>query len=138
MDSHNCRRYVEDGRVWNEGDVQVKLPKPYGVGYGAIVPKRGECANLFVPVALSASHIAFGSIRMEPVFMVLAQSAALAADLVLRTACDVQDVRYADLKPALDAAGQVAFRDPQRLNPRRGNEADQSRYEPMVERVVTW
>lgn len=138
MDSHNCRRYVEDGRVWNEGDVQIKLTKPYGVGYSAIVPKRGECANLYVPVALSASHIAFGSIRMEPVFMVLAQSAVLAADLVLRSGGNVQDLPYTELKPVLAAAGQVVVWDPQRLNPRHGNEQDHARYEAMVDRVVNW
>jgi hypothetical protein len=138
MDSHNCRRYVADGRVWNEGDVQVRLPKPYGIGYGSIVPRRGECQNLLVPVALSASHIAFGSIRMEPVFMVLAQSAALAAGLALRDQRPVQEVPYAELKPQLLAAGQVVDWDAAKLNPRHGNEGDSSRYDPPVPRKVTW
>ncbi len=79
MDSHNCGRYVVNGMVKNEGDVQIGIPKPYKVSYRAITPKETECSNLIVPVCLSASHIAYGSIRMEPVFMVLGQSAALAA-----------------------------------------------------------
>jgi len=91
MDSHNCRRFVKDGRVYNEGDVQVHLPKPYGISYRTLVPQRGEVTNLLVPVCLSASHIAYGSIRMEPVFMVLAQAAATAAALALRHKVSVQD-----------------------------------------------
>jgi len=79
MDSHNCQRIVKNGKVENEGDVQVPPTKPYPVSYRSIIPKAAECDNLFVPVALSSSHIAYGSIRMEPVFMVLAQSAATAA-----------------------------------------------------------
>jgi len=139
MDSHNCRRFVRDGRVWNEGDVQIKLPKPYGIGYGALTPRRGECANLLVPVALSASHIAYGSIRMEPVFMVLAQSAALAAAVALRTHVAVQDVPYAELKPLLLAARQVVDWDAAKLNPRHGNESDKhGRYDPAPAKVVTW
>lgn len=107
MDSHNCQRVVKDGRVWNEGDVQVRVPQPYPISYRAIVPKREQCDNLFVPVCLSASHIAFGSIRMEPVFMVLGQSAALAADLALSRKLAVQDVPYPELRQRLEQAGQV-------------------------------
>lgn len=107
MDSHNCRRFVREGRVWNEGDVQVAGFKPYPISYRALVPRRGECSNLLVPVCVSASHIAFGSIRMEPVFMVLGQSAALAADLALAEKCAVQDVPYSSLREKLLAAGQV-------------------------------
>lgn len=107
MDSHNCRRFVKDGRVWNEGDVQVHLPRPYGISYRTIVPKRGEVANLLVPVCLSSTHIAYGSIRMEPVFMVLAQSAATAAALALRQGgLAVQDVPYADLRRRLEEGRQ--------------------------------
>ena len=82
MDSHNVQRYVgPDGTVVNEGDVQVGGFSPYAISYRSIVPKKAECENLLVPVCLSASHIAYGSIRMEPVFMVLGQSAATAACL---------------------------------------------------------
>jgi hypothetical protein len=75
--------------------------------FEAIVPRRGECGNLIVPVCVSASHIAFGSVRMEPVFMILAQSAAIAAAIAIDADCAVQDVPYADLKAALEAAGQI-------------------------------
>lgn len=108
MDSHNCRRFVDEhGHVRNEGDVQVHLPKPYGVSYRTIIPKRGEIANLLVPVCLSSSHIAYGSIRMEPVFMVLAQSAAAAAAIALKQNVAVQDVPYADLRASLVKGSQV-------------------------------
>lgn len=118
MDSHNCRRFVHAGMVLNEGDVQVRLPKPYGVSYRAIVPAKGEVKNLIVPVAVSASHIAFGSIRMEPVFMILAQSAAIAVALCRdRADLAVQDLSYDELRPELERAGQVVFWDPMKLNP---------------------
>ena len=80
---------------------------PYPIAYGAIVPKRGECTNLFVPVCLSASHIAFGSIRMEPVFMVLGQSAATAAVQAIDEGVDVQDVDYGRLQATLREHAQV-------------------------------
>lgn len=79
MDSHNAGRYVVNGMVKNEGNVEEPVPNPYGISYRAITPKRQEAVNVLVPVCLSASHIAYGSIRMEPVFMVLGESAALAA-----------------------------------------------------------
>jgi hypothetical protein len=108
MDSHNVQRYVAaDGSVRNEGDVQVRVPAPYGIAFGALVPKRGEASNLLVPVACSASHIAYGSIRMEPVFMVLAESAMRAGALALELGVAVQDVPYAALRERLLAAGQV-------------------------------
>jgi hypothetical protein len=107
MDSHNCQRFVRDGRVLNEGDVQLSPAAPYGISYRSIVPRRGECENLFVPVCLSASHIAYGSVRMEPVFMVLAESAILAASLAIRGGLAVQDVPYAALEDDLTQAGQV-------------------------------
>jgi FAD dependent oxidoreductase len=98
MDSHNTQRYVTtDGQVRNEGDVQVGGFPPYPIAYGAIVPKAAECTNLFVPVCLSASHISYGSIRMEPVFMVLGQSAATAAALAVDAGTDVQHVNYQQL-----------------------------------------
>lgn len=108
MDSHNCRRFVKDGRVFNEGDVQVHLPRPYGISYRTITPKRSQIANLLVPVCLSSSHIAYGSIRMEPVFMVLAQAAAAAAAIALKQDnLPVQDVPYSDLRASLEANNQV-------------------------------
>jgi len=108
MDSHNVQRYVDaDGHARNEGDIQINPGGPYPVDYGAIVPKRGECENLLVPVCLSSSHIAYGSIRMEPVFMILGQSAATAAALALEDRCAVQDVDYAALAQQLNADGQV-------------------------------
>jgi hypothetical protein len=107
MDSHHIQRYVtKDGFVRNEGDVQVRV-RPYPISYRSIRPKKDECANLLVPVCLSASHIAFGSIRMEPVFMVLGQSAATAAALAIDGGSDVQSIDPAKLKARLEADGQV-------------------------------
>jgi hypothetical protein len=108
IDSHNVQRYVTpDGGVQNEGDIGVSTNGPYAIAYGALVPKRGEVENLLVPVAVSASHIAFGSIRMEPVFMVLGQSAATAAALAIDGNRSVQDVPYARLRERLLKDGQV-------------------------------
>ena len=112
MDSHNVRRHVVDGKVRNEGDVQDhKFKRPYPVEYGSIVPKRRECANLFVPVCVSASHMAFGSIRMEPVFFALGQVAGTAAAQALAAGVAVQDVDYACLRERLLADGQVVSSD---------------------------
>jgi len=107
MDSHNCQRIVRNGRAENEGDVQVPPMKPYPISYRAIIPKAAECENLLVPVCLSASHIAYGSIRMEPVFMILAQSAATAAALALDDAVPLPQLDYAKLRARLLADGQV-------------------------------
>jgi hypothetical protein len=108
LDSHNVSRFVdEDGSVHNEGSISVRLSRPYPISYRAITPKRDEVSNLLVPVALSATHAAFGSIRMEPVFMMLGQSAATAAGLALERGVAVQNVPYDDLKNALLDAGQV-------------------------------
>ena len=101
MDSHNCQRVVVNGEVKNEGDVQVGGFPPYPVSYRSITPKAQECSNLLVPVCLSASHMAYGSIRMEPVFMVLGQSAATAAVLALRSGTSVQKVEIAALRKQL-------------------------------------
>jgi hypothetical protein len=98
---------VLDGAARNEGDVQVGVAGPYPVSYRAIVPRRREAANLLVPVALSASHIAYGSIHMEPVFMILAQSAATAASLALEGNGVVQDVPYPRLRERLLGDGQI-------------------------------
>jgi hypothetical protein len=101
MDSHNCQRIVVNGMVKNEGNVEVGGFPPYPIAYRSIVPKKNECANLLVPVSLSASHIAFGSIRMEPVFMVLAQSAALAASMAIDKKLAIQDISVPDLQMSL-------------------------------------
>ena len=108
MDSHNVQRYVDaTGAVRNEGDVQVGGFPPYPIDFGAILPKREQCRNLLVPVCMSASHIAYGSIRMEPVFMVLGQSAAVAASLAARQGVDPHELDYEDLRARLIATGQV-------------------------------
>ena len=108
LDSHNVQRYIKpDGFVQNEGDIGVKAPRPYEIAYGSIVPKPSQCKNLLVPVCVSSSHIAFGSIRMEPVFMILGQSAATAACLSIDEDCAVQDLSYAKLKERLVADRQI-------------------------------
>ena len=102
LDSHNVQRFVYNGMVKNEGDIQTHLHgKPYGISYRSIIPKKGECENLLVPWALSASHIAFGSIRMEPVFMALGQSAATAASMAIDKQQSVQQVSYEALRERL-------------------------------------
>jgi hypothetical protein len=108
MDSHNIQRYIkEDGFVQNEGDIGTHVKKPYKISYGSIVPKKAECTNLLVPVCVSSSHIAFGSIRMEPVFMILGQSAATAAVMAIEKQIPVQDLLYADLRKRLLSDDQV-------------------------------
>lgn len=107
LDSHNVQRYVQDEMVRNEGDIQSHLRgKAYGISYRAIIPKVEECENLFVPWALSATHIAFGSIRMEPVFMILGQSSATAACMAIDAKLPVQKVSYDKLRARLLADGQ--------------------------------
>lgn len=102
MDSHHTQRYVDaNGFVQNEGNVECKVKAPYPISYKSIVPKKEECKNLLVPVCLSATHIAFGSIRMEPVFMVLGQSAATAAALAIDTESSIQDIPYRSLQKRL-------------------------------------
>jgi hypothetical protein len=108
IDSHNVQRYITpEGYVQNEGDIGVSTHGPYEIAYGALVPKRGQADNLLVPVCVSSSHIAFGSIRMEPVFMILGQSAATAASLALDAGAPVQQVDYAKLRERLLKDGQV-------------------------------
>jgi len=107
MDSHNTQRYAKDGRAWNEGDVQVGGFSPYPISYRSLVPKKSECSNLLVPVCLAASHISYGSIRMEPVFMVLGQSTATAASMAIDANSAVQDIPYAKLRERLLADQQV-------------------------------
>lgn len=108
MDSHNIQRYVTgEGYVQNEGDVGVHPGKPYKISYGSIIPKKEECTNLLVPVCVSSSHIAFGSIRMEPVFMILGQSAATAACMAIDRKEAVQDIDYSLLKEKLLSKNQI-------------------------------
>lgn len=109
IDTHEIRRIVKDGVVTREGKTAAGRggAGPYPVGYGAIVPRRSECENLFVCFALSASHTAFSSIRMEPVFMVLSQSAATAACLAIDDRVPAQELRYTRVRARLLADGQV-------------------------------
>lgn len=113
MDSHNVQRYVtEQGTVQNEGDIGVRPKRPYRIAYGSLVPKKAECRNLLVPVCLSSSHIAYGSIRMEPVFMILGQSAATAAVMAIDGDIAVQDVDYQQLRERLLSDKQVLVYEP--------------------------
>ena len=102
MDSHNCQRIVVNGMVKNEGDVQYHGFPPYPISYKSLTPKREECLNLLVPVCVSSTHIAFGSIRMEPVFMVLGQSAAVAASMAIDGNSSVQEVDITALRKKLN------------------------------------
>ncbi|XOV95318.1 MAG: FAD-dependent oxidoreductase [Bacteroidota bacterium] len=107
IDSHNIQRYITpEGYVQNEGDIGVHV-KPYKIPLGCILPKRNECSNLLVPVAVSSSHIAFGSIRMEPVFMILGQSAATLAGLALEYGKGIHEIEYATLSARLLDDNQV-------------------------------
>jgi hypothetical protein len=101
MDSHNCRRLMRNGHTENEGDVQVHGFVPYPISYRSLTPRGEECGNLLVPICLSATHIAYGSIRMEPVFMILGQSAATAAALALDDKVPVQKLDYRKLRTRL-------------------------------------
>ncbi len=108
IDSHNVQRYITpEGYVQNEGDIGVSTHGPYQIAYGSLVPKRGQCDNLLVPVCVSSSHIAFGSIRMEPVFLILGQSAAAAAAIAIDGGTSVQAVPYKQLRERLLKDGQV-------------------------------
>ena len=102
LDAHNAQRIVKaDGFVQNEGDIGVHPDRPYSISYGAILPKESECRNLLVPVCVSSSHIAYGSIRMEPVFMILGQSAATAAVLAIEHNVSPQRLPYEKLRAVL-------------------------------------
>ncbi len=108
IDSHNVQRYIdENGNVQNEGDVGLELPGPYAIAYGSVVPTKEDCTNLLVPVCVSATHIAYGSIRMEPVFMILGQSAAVAACMAIDRNIAVQEIPYPALREALLSKGQI-------------------------------
>jgi hypothetical protein len=108
IDSHNVQRYITpEGFVQNEGDIGTSTKGPYEIAYGSLVPKAGQGSNLLVPVAMSASHIAYGSIRMEPVFMILGQSAATAAALAIDSGSSVQNVSYDKLREKMLKDGQI-------------------------------
>lgn len=108
MDSHNIQRYITpEGYVQNEGDIGVRPKEPYKIDLGTILPKKEECSNLLVSVAVSSSHIAFGSIRMEPVFMILGQSAATVAALSLEADKAVQEIPYSQIRQVLMEDRQV-------------------------------
>ncbi|MFT6895304.1 MAG: hypothetical protein ACJAWX_002923, partial [Algoriphagus sp.] len=108
LDSHNVQRFVTaEGMAQNEGDIGIHPKKPYSISYGTLIPKKSECENLLVPVCVSSSHTAFGSIRMEPVFMILGQSAAAAAALAIDGEIAVQDISYPKLQSILLKENQV-------------------------------
>jgi hypothetical protein len=108
MDSHNVQRYVTpEGYVQNEGDIGVTPEKPYQIDLRSVIPKREDCTNILVPVCISSSHIAFGSIRMEPVFMILGQSSGIIASMAIDGEKSIQDLNYNDIKTKLEASGQV-------------------------------
>jgi hypothetical protein len=108
MDSHNVQRYVtSEGFVQNEGDIGVTPERPYQIDLGCILPKKEDCNNLIVPVCVSCSHIAFGSIRMEPVFMILGQSAGTIASMAIDKKKSIYDISYDEIKTKLESSGQI-------------------------------
>jgi hypothetical protein len=108
LDSHNAQRYIKpDGFVENEGDVELPTKQPYRIDLGSILPKKDECRNLLVSVCVSSSHIAFGSIRMEPVFMILGQSAGTVASMALEKKKSIYDLSYDEIMTKLIADGQI-------------------------------
>jgi hypothetical protein len=108
MDSHVVQHFVtENGKAQSDGVIWRVPPRPYGISYRSIIPRKGQCENLLSPICLSASHVAHGSIRMEPVFMALSQSAAIAAGLAIDSGVSVQDVPYPALLERLEAAKQI-------------------------------
>jgi len=108
LDSHNVQRYITPGGfVQNEGDIGVSPKKPYKISLGSIMPQKEECSNLLVTVCVSCSHIAFGSIRMEPVFMILGQSAGTVAALALEIRKSIHDLSYEEIRAKLINDGQI-------------------------------
>jgi hypothetical protein len=108
LDSHNAQRYVKpDGFVQNEGDIGISVKKPYKISLGSLLPKRKECSNLLVSVCISCSHIAFGSIRMEPVFMILGQSAGTIAAMAVEKRKNIHDLTYDEIRSKLIADKQI-------------------------------
>ncbi len=125
MDSHCVQHIVTAaGKVQNEGVIWRVPPRPYGISYRSIIPKKGECDNLFSPICLSATHVAHGSIRMEPVFMALSQSAAIAAGMAIDTKVSVQDVPYEALREKLEAAKQIVRPESWKREPAAPKKAD--------------
>jgi arylsulfatase A-like enzyme len=121
MDSHSVQHFVtKRGFCVNDGVIWRVPPRPYGISYRSIIPKKGECENLFSPICLGASHVAHGSIRMEPVFMALSQSAAIAAGLAIDSNSSVQDVPYPSLREKLEAAKQIVRPEAWKRTPARG------------------
>jgi hypothetical protein len=107
IDSHNCRRLSVRGRVLNEGDIQKRLERPFGIPYEALLPKASECTNLLVPVCLAASHIAYSSIRMEPVYMMLGQASGIAAAMAIENGTPLHRLETRLLRLRLMATGQA-------------------------------
>jgi len=108
MDSHNVQRYVTpEGFVQNEGDIGVHPDNPYQIAMGSILPLEDECSNLLVPVCVSSSHIAFGSIRMEPVYMILGQSAATIGCLAIDNRVNIHELSYEEIRERLESDGQI-------------------------------
>ena len=108
LDSHHVQRHVDaNGHIRNEGNVLVPISGPYPVSYRSITPKADQCENLLVPTCLAASHITYGSIRMEPVYMILGQSAGEAAAMAVESSSAVQRVKYDDLRKRLIALKQI-------------------------------
>ena len=111
MDSHNTQRYITpEGYVQNEGDIGVHPPEPYQIDLRSLLPRKEQCSNLLVPVCLSSSHIAYGSIRMEPVFMILGQSAATLAGMAVEEGKGIHEIPYSRLRERLLEEGQVLER----------------------------
>ena len=115
IDSHDCQRVpTADGKGWiNGGTIFPKRingnrhGQPYQVPYRSLTPKSDECVNLLVPVCLSSTHVAFSSIRVEPTWMMLGQSAGVAAAMAYETKTDVQKLPYGELKQRLLKQKQV-------------------------------
>jgi hypothetical protein len=125
MDSHNCKRVIHEGMVINEGDVEISPLSPFPIPYRIITPKRAQCCNMLVPVCVSASHVAYGAIRMEPVFMILGQAAGVAASLsIQKTNGIVQDISYSDLESKLHEVKQITFEHPETKKYRTSSESE--------------
>jgi hypothetical protein len=110
VDCHPCRRLVVNGTVASEGALSVGVPRPYPIPYEAMVPSQDECDNLIVSVCVSCSHVAWASLRMEPVFMIMGHAAAVAASLRVDQQVPVQKIPYASMRALLLATGQGLFR----------------------------
>jgi hypothetical protein len=120
IDSHDCQRVARgDSEVINEGTIipfrlnpAQRAGPPYQVPFRAITPKSEDCTNLLVPVAISATHVAYCSIRVEPAWMTIGQSAGIAAALSAKNETDVQKLDYAALRTRL-LAQKIVLEPPQ-------------------------